>query len=229
MSVLPSKVQDLLDFCDAHSSVFTSNAAAIGLSAGQATVFAAAATKGRADYNKAVSADNAKKAATNTAQMSVSALRTVASATIAIIKGFADTQTNPSAVYDTAQLPMPAAPTPVPAPGTPTDFTVTLNQSGVVMLKWKCNNPAGIGGTIYECRRKINSGSFVFIGAVGSRVFSDTTLPAGSVGVTYEITAVRSTPRGNPAQFNVNFGVGGGGGLFITSTSEGSGEMKMAA
>jgi hypothetical protein len=116
-----------------------------------------------------------------------------------------------------------------PAPGTPTDFTASLNQTGVVTLKWKCANPAGTTGTIYECRRKIGNGSFAFIGAVGTREFADATLPAGSIGVLYEVTAVRSTVRGNPALFNVNFGVGGGGGMFIASTSEGEPSMKMAA
>lgn len=232
MAILPSKTQDLLDFCDAHAGIFTANAVAIGLSAPQALAFKTAAGAARANYNSAIAADNAKKAATLTSQMSVAALRKLAGETIAIIKAFADasaTPPGPASIYTLANIPMPATPQPAPAPGTPTDFVATLDQSGVVTLKWKCANPPGIGGTIYECQRKIAGGDFVFVGASGTREFSDTTLPAGSVGVTYQITATRSTVRGNPAQFNVNFGVGGGGGMFIASTSEGNGEMKIAA
>lgn len=44
---------------------------------------------------------------------------------------------------------------------------------------------------------------------IGVKTFLDETLPTGSAPVTYKITAVRSTARGNPAQFTVNFGVGG--------------------
>jgi hypothetical protein len=229
MGVVPKKTQDLLDFADNHVSTFTTNAAAIGLTPAQALAFKTAAGAGRANFNSAVAADMAKKAATNTSQTSVAALRRTAAETIALIKAFADASANPSAVYDLAQIPMPATPSPAPAPGTPTNFTVALDQSGVVTLKWKCANPPGISGTNYEVQRKIGGAEFVTLGTVGSRKFSDTTLPAGSTGVTYQITAFRSTLRGTPAQFNVNFGVGGGGGMFIASTSEGQASMKMAA
>ena len=72
-------------------------------------------------------------------------------------------------------------------------------------------------------------GAFTLLSTEGTREFTDETLPSGATGVTYEITARRSTVRGMPAQFNVNFGIGSGGGIFITSTSMGDGEMKMAA
>ncbi len=49
-----------------------------------------------------------------------------------------------------------------------------------------------------------------------------------SAAVTYQITAVRSTARGNPAQFTVNFGIGGGG-FAITSVTTESSPVKMAA
>jgi hypothetical protein len=109
-----------------------------------------------------------------------------------------------------------------------------LLQTGALELKWKCNNPSGTQGTIYEVKRQIGgvgSGGFVFVGASGVRSFTDDTLPSGSAPVTYQITAVRSTARGKPAQFTVNFGIGGGGGFAITSitgASEGT-SVKMAA
>ena len=98
------------------------------------------------------------------------------------------------------------------------------------MLKWKCANPVGSVGTLYEVRRKTGTSAFTLLSTEGTREFTDESLPAGATGVTYEITARRTTVRGMPAQFNVNFGVGSGGGIFITSVTEG-GEtgMKMAA
>lgn len=229
MPIVPSKVQDLLMFCESHSTTWSSSPSSIGLTAAQATVFKNAYETAHEQYKQAVAANDAKLAAYQSSRASIAALRASAASTISIIKGFADAAANPAAVYSAAEIPMPAMPSPAPAPGTPTDFVATLNQTGVVTIKWKCANPAGTTGTIYECRRRIGGGSFTFIGAVGTREFSDTTLPAGSIGVLYEITAVRSTTRGNPALFNVNFGVGGGGGIFIASTSEGEPTMKMAA
>lgn len=41
--------------------------------------------------------------------------------------------------------------------------------------------------------------------------------------------AVRSTDRGNPAQFIVNFGMGGGGLTIASITPSGEGDVKMAA
>ena len=99
----------------------------------------------------------------------------------------------------------------------------------------QCRAPST--GTIYEIRRRGNTAgsNFVFVGASGTKTFLDETVPAGAAGsggVTYQITAVRSTNRGNPAQFIVNFGIGNGGGLTVASvTPENgmSGGMSLAA
>lgn len=225
MGIVPTKVQDLLDFAEAHGQVWTGVFAQIGLSSAQATAFKAAATLARGNYNDAVSANLAKKAAYNLSQTTVTSLRQAASEALALIKAHADNAADPSAVYQAAQIPAPLPPAPAPAPGTPTDFTVALQQTGAVTLKWKCANPVGVSGTIYEVRRRTGSGSFMFVGAIGVREFTDDTLPAGSVNVTYQITAVRSTLRGLPAQFNVNFGIGGDGFATVTSVQP----MKIAA
>ncbi len=229
MPVLPVRNQDLLDFCDGHTSTFTTNAAAIGLTPAAALLFKNATEKAKADYKAALSADEVKKAAVNTAQESIKALRKVAGDAIKAIKAFADAAPIPSVVYNLAQIPAPAIPGPVPAPGTPTDFTAGIEPSGAITLRWKCVNPVGGGGTVYEIQRKTGSGNFSVVGVIGTRSFTDTSLPAGSTGVMYQITAVRSTVRGVANIFVVNFGVGGGGGLFIASTSEGTNAMKMAA
>ncbi|MBM4108026.1 MAG: hypothetical protein FJ255_04340 [Phycisphaerae bacterium] len=132
--------------------------------------------------------------------------------------------------YVLAQIPPPATPGVTPPPGTPFAFTVGLLQNGALELKWKCANPSGTQGTIYEVKRSIGgppAGALTFVGATGVKSFTDETLPSGSAPVTYQITAVRSTSRGSPAQFTVNFGIGGPG-LTIASVVEG-GPVKMAA
>ena len=231
MTILPNKTSELLSFCNAHVETFTSNAVAIGITAAKALAFKNASVQAQLDFDAAIRAENTKKAAVSTSQQSARALRKIAADTIAIIKAFAENAAVPSVVYNLANLPMPAMPGPIPAPGTPTDFVASIDQSGAVKLTWKCPNPSGIGGTIYEVRRRTgaNTNPFNFVGFNGKREFVDGELPAGSTGVTYKVIATRSTLRGNPAEFNVNFGVSGGGGMFIASTSMGDGEMKMAA
>ncbi|MBI2756718.1 MAG: hypothetical protein K2Q09_10340 [Phycisphaerales bacterium] len=151
---------------------------------------------------------------------------------IQTIKTFApptQTTSNPN-VYVLAQVPPPAVPGTTPPHGTPFDFTVGLLQDGALELKWKCGNPSGTVGTIYEVKRQIGSGAMTFVGATGVKSFTDDSLPSNASPCTYQITAVRSTARGNPAQFTVNFGIGGGGLVGVTSARvTESGPMKVAA
>ncbi len=106
---------------------------------------------------------------------------------------------------------MRAAPTPVHTLGKPGKFTVTLDETGALALKWKCANPRA-SGTVYQVWRRIGAqGEFVFLGSVGRKRFTDSTLPAAAPAITYQIQAVRSTAAGPRAQFNVNFGTSGGG------------------
>lgn len=229
MSIAPRTVQNFLDFCKQHTIPWAAAPTTIGLTAEKAAAFEAAYESAQASYDAAVALDAQKKAATLTSQSDIRALRQKTSECLALIKAYAENQANPNTVYSAAEIPAPLPPSPAPAPGTPMDFSVALMQSGAVELKWKCFNPVGTQGTIYECRRKIGNGAFTFVGATGVRAFTDDTIPSGSVGVTYEITAVRSTKRGNPAQFNVNFGVGGDGAVFATVQNVAPQPMKMAA
>lgn len=87
---------------------------------------------------------------------------------------------------------------------------------------------------MYEVKGRDGTGTgaaFNYVGSTGTKNFTDDTVVAGGVGgsVTYQVTAIRSTQRGNPGQFTVSFGVGGPG-LTIASVTEGTGSpMKMAA
>lgn len=229
MPIVPTSRVGKITFYEAHASLWKDHYAQLGITLDDATKLLDATEQARAAYNASILARDAAKAATQDFYNDTSDMATLGAGLLSTIKSFAESTQNPS-VYSIAQIPPPATPGPVPAPGTPMDFTVALMQSGAVELRWKCNNPEGSVGTIYECRRKIGGGgggSFQFIGASGVRSFIDDTLPSGSIGVTYEITAVRSTKRGLPAQFNVNFGVGGDGSAF--ATVENAPAMKMAA
>jgi hypothetical protein len=105
-------------------------------------------------------------------------------------------------------------PSPRGNPGTASNFKVTLNGDGSIDLTFKCNNPAGAQGTMYQIFRRIGAvGEFDYLGGVGERKYHDTTIPAGTATVTYKIQAVRSTAVGAWAVFNVCFGMSDGGGM----------------
>lgn len=235
MGVVPDNRLGKIEFYESHLPPWTTNAAAIGLTPASVTALGTLTTAARSAYNAHVAALEAARAATANFYDKVRAMHSGPAAgadMIQTIKTYAQTKNDPT-VYVLAQIPAPAVPGTTPPPGTPFDFAVGLLQNGALELKWKCNNPSGTQGTIYEVMRRSGGGgggAFTFVGATGVKVFTDETLPSDAAPVTYQITAVRSTSRGNPAQFIVNFGIGGPGlvGVTIASVTTGS-PMKMAA
>jgi len=208
--VLPATKLARIEFCEAHNTPFSTNAVAIGTSAASVTDLATKTSAARAAYNAQQAAQNAAKAATNDYNIAVQAMTTAVADILKQVKTKA--AISGPGVYSLAEIPAPAIPSPRPAPGKPTDFVATLEENGAVTLKWKCPNPAGTSGTIYQVwRRDTPTGDFNYLGGTGSKSFDDATIPAGSGGVTYQIQAVRSTAVGLWAQFNVNFGVSSGG------------------
>src|SRR5688572_17274791 len=229
MSTVPNGRLGKLEFYEGHLPTWSSNAVPIGLTLPLVAALGTATANARAAYIAHTTALEASKAATLNFYDKVRIMHNnpgMGADMIQTIRTYAQTTNNPG-VYVLAQIPPPAAPGPTPPPGKPSDFSVGLLENGSLELKWKCNNPSGTQGTIYEVlRREAGSADFAFVGASGAKSFVDTTLPSGSAPVTYEVTAVRSTARGNPAQFTVNFGTGGGGLAFATIT-DGAG-MQMA-
>jgi hypothetical protein len=209
-TVLPPNALEKVQFCENHTAPWTTNATAIGTTTTAVTDLTTKTTAARAAFNAQQSAQQVAMAATSAY---LAAVKTMASAASDIIKSVkVKAATAGSSVYDLAQIPAPALPSPKAAPGQPTDFTVTLDATGVLNLGWKCPNPVGTSGTIYQVwRRASPTADFTYVGGTGTKSFIDATLPAGSAAVTYQIQAVRSTAVGPWAQFNVNFGISGGG------------------
>lgn len=237
MGIVPETRLGKIEFYEAHTLAggpWAANAANIGLTPAAVTALGTLTTQARAAFNAAEAARQAAKTATQNFYDKVRAMHSGAGAgqdMIDTIRLWAESKNDPN-VYTLAQIPPPATPGTTPPPGTPLDFTVGLLQNGALELKWKCNNPSGTQGTVYEVKRKDGSGAggaFNYVGSTGVKNFTDETVVSGTASVTYQVTAIRSTQRGNPAQFTVSFGVGGGGGFAITSVTEGTGVMKMAA
>jgi hypothetical protein len=226
--ILPKAAIDRVTFFENHTADWAANAVAIGTTTTAVTALTTKTTAARAAYNAQQLAQAQAKAATQTFKDAVAAMTTAGSDIIKQVKAKAATDGN--SIYALALLPVPALPSPVPAPGTPSNFAVELRGDGSLVLSWKCANPAGSQGTIYQVSRRLGgSGDFSVIGASGKKEFTDETLPAGSgsAPVTYQIVAIRSTVAGAPAQFTVNFGVAAGGGGEMTASVESA--PKLAA
>lgn len=188
---------------------------AIGLSPERIAEIEALLSQARAAQLAAYEARNAAQAATLAFEIATAALVRNASSAIGLIKATASASPDPAAVLLQAQLPVPhgpATPGSIPPPGTPTGFHVELLQNGSIVLSWKCDNPAGSVGTMYQVRRCVHGTSgdaFEHLALCGEKTFTDNDIPVGTGTLTYEVTAFRSTRRGQPARFNVNFGARG--------------------
>ncbi len=229
MGITPNTRLGKLQFYEAHITPWSNNAVAIGLDVGDVTSLAGLTGAARLAYNAHLAAQQAAKSATQNFYDAIAAMHggpNAGSDMIDTIKNFAQATDDPN-VYTLAEIPPPAPPGTVPPPGTPYDFRVALLQNGNVELKWKSNNPEGAPGTVYEIKRSDDGGPFNYIDTAGKKVFTDTTIPQGVGPMTYEITAIRSELRGNPAQFNVQ--LGSPGNVPNTTTETTGGELGIAA
>jgi hypothetical protein len=204
-----------LDWCTAHSSVFTANATAIGLTAAKCTAYATLLTDAVKAVDDVEQAKSKYRAAVVTAKEAMRSLSVNLNGTgelVRTIRAFAESQANPDSVYSLAQIDPPASAAPLPAPNPATDITVGLEpMTGAIMLKWKAAQPGT--GTVYVVKRRVNStGSWEFVGTAGSdKTFVDVTFPAGPDSVQYSIQAQRSNLFSETTGVVVNFGVGATG------------------
>jgi hypothetical protein len=230
MGIIPDKIVQQVEWCEAHAPVWeAAPAAAIGLTSAQCTNFTSLTTNMRKFYNQAQAAKEAYHAAITMQNEAIAAAISGpggAADLIRFIKSFAENTASPDAVYGLAQIPPPAKPQPAPAPGQPTNVSVSLESTGAVTLKWKAVNAAPGAGTFFKVTRKLaGEGGFTLVGTVGEKMFTDSTLLLGTTGAMYIIQGFRGSLAGVPSeQIGVQFGVGGGQGVQVTNAT-----LKMAA
>lgn len=230
MGVLPDTKLTQLEYFEAHYPGWVVNFATIGLTTAQAGDVKTKTLAARAAYNALLAARTAAKNATQTWYDAYNTMASSGRDGIRLIKAYADSQANPMTVYTLAQVDPPAPPGPPPIPGTPDNFKVTINPAnGQLSLTWKC---VGDGNAVYVISRQFaNEASPLFLGAVGEKKFTDTTLPAvtgASLPVSYFVTCQRGGMSGEAASVTVRFGTGGGGGFSVVENAP-VGGMKMAA
>src|SRR5690606_19205293 len=123
-----------------------------GLVEAQATAYAALDAAFETAYLAATDPETRTKAKVQAKNDAKIALKLMASDLSKIIGGTA-TVTNEQRLD--LGLSVRDLPSPVPPPGICSNFTVTLNADGTLFLKWKCQNPPGAHGTIYQVWRRI--------------------------------------------------------------------------
>jgi len=215
MTIVPETRIGKIQFYEVHVPRWAEDPASVGVTPEAVATLADLVAEAREAYNAHYQAQQAARAATATFHQKVRRMHSSLGGganLLQLIKTFAAT-TGDQGVYARAWISAPSSPGrpgSAPAPGTPFGFDVQLHQYGGLKLTWKCDNPDGTAGTIYQVRRQLNGeGNFTFIATVGAKSFLDETLPAGTRTCTYEVTAVRSTRRGELARYMVNFGGAG--------------------
>jgi hypothetical protein len=227
MTVVPRKEIDKVTFYETHIAPWSTNAATLRVDPAAVTDLETKTTAARDAYRAQVSAQQKAKDATAAFRSAVKTMATAGSSIITQIRATADVDGD--SIYQLAEIPAPAAPSPKPAPGTPYELKTEVDGNGALLLSWKCDNPAGTSGTIYQVYRSTNGSlDFEYLGGVGSRKFVDATVPAGATQLTYKMQAVRSTAAGMWATFNVLFGSNVAPVTAVTGTQE-SPALKMAA
>jgi hypothetical protein len=219
MSVIPRKLLEKIQWAESHVEPFNTNAVAIGTTVVEAAAFQDKTEAARAALTAADAARNASKDASLTLKNAIAAMDIAAQGIVEQVRVKAKT-TNNTGVYALASIPAPALPSPVAPPGTPSHLAVVLNGDGTLILTWRCENPSGASGTMYQVFRS-NSGSdgdYIYLGGTGEKRFTDETVPAGATSLTYKIQAVRSTAAGMWATFNVFFGANSSGQMTASVT-----------
>ena len=212
--IVPKKDTDFLAWIAQHETVWSDAYQSIGLSEQDATKFAASVRGTEQYWANWLNARQAAKDAARDWREAKSSTRTLASASIRKIKTFAAGAADPAGVYSAAQLPQPKVPSFGTPPGTPTNVRVELDTvTGNLTLRFDCNNPKGLAGTVYTVQRRGGtSGAWTQVGITSVRSFVDTTLIAGSAAVQYQITAFRGSVAGEPSgPVTVTFGRQGPG------------------
>ena len=197
MRLVPESNAGKIQFFTTHVGPWAEHAAEIGTSPEEVAALEAELADAKAAYAAQQAAQQAAMSATLRLNSAVERMARRGAAIIQQVRARAAVAGN--TVYTTALISPPAHPSPIAPPGTPTRFEVELQSVGLLTLRWKCKNPRGSAGTMYQVRRSINGGRFEPLATVGERSFVDRSVPSGTSEIIYEVRGVRSTAVGEAA------------------------------
>lgn len=210
-----------LAWCTSHSATFTAHAAAIGLTPSRASAYDGLLKTALEAVDAMESQKSAYRASVVAAAEAMRALSkgnpNSTSEIVRSIRAFAESSSDPAAVFTLAEIDPPAPPSPVAAPSAPFDVNVGIDTTnGSIILRWKASQPAS--GTVYIVKRRVAStGPWLYVGTAGSdKTFVDATFAPGPDSVQYSITAQRSNLQSHATAVVVNFGTAGDGQFGVT-------------
>lgn len=213
MPVLPSKVNERIQWFEQRVADWATNAVAIGLTAGQVTTITTLTTAARTAFDDAQTARQDSKNATNTLKNASALMSEFGGDLVKMIRSFAEASNNPN-VFTLASIPPPAPPTPAGPPEPPTDLSADPNADGTITLKWKGSVASQTFFTVW--RRIGTTGSFTQIGSLASKRFIDDgvpppTGPNAATQIFYNVRSQRGTAFSAPSDTTVvQFGVPAG-------------------
>lgn len=189
MAVLPDRVEERIAWFEQRIAAWTASAELIGLQDTQVAQLTPLITAARAAFNAAQAARTAAKNATFTQSNAVRELSAFGGDLIKTIKAFAESSGNPQ-VYTIASVPAPAPPSPAGPPKAPENVAADPNADGSITIRWAGSMA---NQTFFTVWRKLGStGTYTQIGAVASKSFIDTQVPAGLASVSYLVRAQRN-------------------------------------
>ena len=180
-----------LTFGEAHGTLWKTDFASIGITEPQGTAYSVKVDAARDAYDAMIVARDAAKAATLNWYTKVDAMKENGAMLLGLIKGYADTQADPNAVYIAAQIPAPATPTPAGPPTDCTALVATLTNSGNVELTWKGTLRSGQFFSVW--RKLAGETTWTSMGSVAAKAFIDTQVPEGTGGGQYMVKAHRGS------------------------------------
>ena len=234
-TVIPTADDAFINWMNEHSNAW-SNPTVVGLTQASYDIFKGEVSDMNAAWDEWARAKIAYKAASDNWKAKKAQVRKTGSNDVKTIRAFAARQPDPQAVLDIARIPAPKTPNFGVPPGQPTGAEVSLDvNTGNLQVRFDCNNPPGLSGTVYIVQRRIAQATAPAVfgpwnqAAVTSvKRFVDSTITAGTAAVQYLITAQRGTIVGTTSQpITVQFGraggagTGGGPGLTVTVGEDG--------
>ena len=205
MRLVPEDKNGKVVFYQSRVSAWIEHAAEIGLDPGELSLMQADIDEAQAKLTAHFEMQIAARAATIGMNEAIETMCTRGARLIAMIRGTAGINGGP--VYQLSHLPPPKTPSIMGPPGDPAEFKSSIDQIGWLTLRWKCKNPRGSCGTMYQLRRQLNGeGPFEHLDMVGKKVFIDRGVPLGAKMAVYEVKSIRTTRSGKATRHSVYFG-----------------------
>ena len=210
MRLVPKDITGAIQFFQTHGQTWAQDPGGIGTTPEYVAELQARLEAARAALREQQQLQNAARSATLRLRLAMEAVKQTGTAIIHQVR--AKALSGGEAIYPKAALPLPRKGSPIGAPGTPYSLKTTLLPMGELVLRWKCDNPRGSVGTMYQVWRSVLGeggamGPWAFVGAVGEKSIRDQSVPAGASMLLYRIKAMRSKKTGREAMFPVRLGV----------------------